>query len=72
MEAGLEAARYVECGTSQEKAMGWTELRGEANGVLVESVAGQIVLKFMVEVNAMHKMGMPTAKESASLGETRG
>ena len=53
MEAGLEAARYVECGASQEKAVGWTEPRGEANGVLAESVAGQIVLKFMVEVKAV-------------------
>lgn len=53
MEAGLEGARYVECGASQEKAVGWTEPRGEANGVLAESVAGQIVLKFMVEVKAV-------------------
>jgi recombination associated protein RdgC len=53
MEAALEGARYVECGASQEKAVGWTEPRGEANGVLAESVAGQIVLKFMVEVKAV-------------------
>ena len=53
MEAGLEAALYVECGASQEKAVGWTEPRGEANGVLAESVAGQILLKFMVEAKAV-------------------
>jgi recombination associated protein RdgC len=53
IEAGLEASRYVECGASQEKAVGWTEPRGEENGLLAESVAGQIVLKLMVEVKAV-------------------
>lgn len=53
IEAGLEAARYVECGASQEKAVGWTEPRGEENGLLAESVAGQIVLKLLVEVKAV-------------------
>lgn len=50
MEAGLEPARFVECGASQEKSIGWTEPRGEAHGPLVEVVAGQLVLKLMVEV----------------------
>ena len=50
MEAGLEPARFVECGASQEKSIGWTEPRGEAHGPLVEAVAGQLVLKLMVEV----------------------
>lgn len=53
IEAGLEAARYVECGASQEKAIGWTEPRGDENGLLAESVSGQIVLKLMVEVKAV-------------------
>jgi recombination associated protein RdgC len=53
IEASLETARYVECGASQEKAVGWTEPRGEENGLLAESVAGQIVLKLMVEVKAV-------------------
>ncbi len=50
MEAGLEPVRFVECGASQEKSIGWTEPRGEAHGPLVEAVAGQLVLKLMVEV----------------------
>ena len=53
IEAGLELSRYVECGASQEKSIGWTEPRGEENGLLAESVAGQIVLKLMVEVKAV-------------------
>ena len=53
IEAGLELSRYVECGASQEKSIGWTEPRGEESGLLAESVAGQIVLKLMVEVKAV-------------------
>ena len=53
IEAGLEAARYIECGASQEKSVGWTEPRGQANGALVESVGGQLMLKLMIEVKAV-------------------
>ena len=53
IEAGLELARYVECGASQEKSIGWTEPRGEENGLLAESIAGQILLKLLVEVKAV-------------------
>jgi len=53
LEAALDKARYVECGASQEKATGWIEPRGEAHGPLVESVGGQWILKFMIEVKAV-------------------
>jgi recombination associated protein RdgC len=53
IEAGLEVARYIECGASQEKSVGWTEPRGEANGALVESVGGQLMLKLMIEVKVV-------------------
>jgi recombination associated protein RdgC len=53
MEASLDGARFVACGASQEKAIGWTEPRGEANGPLVESVAGQLILKLMIETRAL-------------------
>jgi recombination associated protein RdgC len=49
METALDAARFVPCGATQDKSMGWVEPRGEAHGPLVESVAGQRVLKFMIE-----------------------
>lgn len=49
MEDALDGARFVECGASQELSVGWTAPRGEAHGALVESVAGQRILKFMVE-----------------------
>jgi recombination associated protein RdgC len=53
MEAGLDPMRFVECGASQEKSVGWVEPRGEANGPLVEVVAGQRVLKLMMEMKSV-------------------
>lgn len=53
IEEGLDGARFVECGASQEKSIGWTEPRGVAHGPLVESVAGQLILKLMIETKAL-------------------
>ncbi len=53
MEAGLQEARFVECGASQEKSVGWVEPRGEANGPLVEAVGGQLMLKLMIETRSL-------------------
>jgi recombination associated protein RdgC len=53
MEAGLDKARFAECGASQDKSIGWTEPRGEAHGPLVENVGGQLVLKLMIEVKVV-------------------
>ena len=53
MEEGLEGARFVPCGASQEKSIGWIEPRGEDHGPLVESVGGQLILKLKVETKAV-------------------
>ncbi|MEI8168595.1 MAG: recombination-associated protein RdgC [Rhodoferax sp.] len=53
IETSLDSARFVECGASQEKSIGWTEPRGEAHGPLVESVAGQFILKLKIETRAL-------------------
>lgn len=53
IESGLESARFTECGASQERSVGWAPPRGEAHGALVESVAGQLVLKLMMEVKSI-------------------
>lgn len=53
MEAGLQGARFVECGASQEKSMGWIEPRGEAHGPLLEAVGGQLMLKLMIETRTL-------------------
>jgi recombination associated protein RdgC len=53
VEARLQDNRFVECGASQEKSLGWVEPRGEANGPLLEVVAGQWILKLMIETRAL-------------------
>jgi len=53
MADSLEGARFVACGASQEKSMGWVEPRGEAHGPLVESVGGQLILQLMIETRAL-------------------
>ncbi len=53
LEERLQAGRFVECGASQEKSVGWIEPRGQANGPLLEVVAGQWILKLMVESRAL-------------------
>ena len=53
IEASLDGGRFVECGSTQEKSIGWREPRGEAHGPLVESVGGQLILKLMIETRAL-------------------
>lgn len=53
MEEALDKARFVACGATQEKSVGWVAPRGEAHGPLVESVAGQWILKLMIESKAV-------------------
>ena len=49
LEEKLQEAPFVECGLTQERSVGWTPPRGEANGVLAESIGGQWLLKLMME-----------------------
>ena len=53
LEDALEEGRFVECGASQEKSVGWIEPRGEAHGALVEIVGGQWLLKLQIEVKTV-------------------
>jgi len=53
IEDSLDAERFVPCGASQEKSVGWVEPRGEAHGPLVESVAGQLILKLKIETKSV-------------------
>ena len=53
IEASLDGARFVECGATQEKSVGWCEPRGQDHGPLVESVGGQLILKLMIETRAL-------------------
>ena len=49
LEDALQAATFCPCGASQEKSAGWIPPRGHDHGALLESVAGQYVLRLMVE-----------------------
>lgn len=53
IEDCLDAERFVPCGASQDKSVGWVEPRGEAHGPLVESVAGQLIAKLKIETKAV-------------------
>jgi recombination associated protein RdgC len=53
LEDALEKARFTECGASQEKSVGWVEPRGVEHAALVEVVAGQWILKLMMEVKVI-------------------
>jgi recombination associated protein RdgC len=50
VESALQRMPFVPCGASQDKAVGWVEPRGTTHGPLVESVNGQWMLRFKVEV----------------------
>jgi recombination associated protein RdgC len=53
VQTALEPVQFVECGASQEKSIGWVPPRGEAYGPLLESVAGQWIMKLMIESKAV-------------------
>lgn len=52
-EEALQAMRFVKCGPTQDKSVGWTAPRGIENGPLVESIGGQLILKLAVETKVV-------------------
>ena len=71
IEQALDAERFVPCGASQEKAIGWVEPRGEAHGPLVEAVGGQRILKLKIETRGVPSSVVTRkAKERSSQIET--
>ena len=53
MESALDAARFIPCGATQDKSVGWVEPRGEAHGAMVEFVAGQQIARLMIETKSV-------------------
>ena len=49
IEQRLERMRFVPCSPAQPESAGWVAPRGEAHAALLESVAGQLVLKLCTE-----------------------
>lgn len=53
VEEVLQACPFIECGATQEKSLGWIAPRGQAHGALLETVAGQWIMKLMIETKAL-------------------
>ncbi len=64
LDAGLGSQRFAPCSASQPLSSGWIEPRGHANGPLVESVAGQWLMKLQIE-----KKLLPTSVVKARVDE---
>ncbi len=53
VENALQGQRFVACGATQDKSVGWAEPRGLEHGPLVESVGGQWIAKLVIESKAV-------------------
>ena len=53
LDHDLRTARFLECGASQEKSVGWIEPRGHEHGAMVEVIGGQWLLKLMIETKTV-------------------
>jgi recombination associated protein RdgC len=53
IEERLASQRFIECAASQPESAGWVEPRGVKHGALVETVAGQTLLRSCVERKAV-------------------
>ena len=53
IEEALARTPFLECGATQERSTGWVPPRGDAHGLLAESVAAQWVLRFMAEAKVV-------------------
>ena len=53
VEAALQKALFQECGATQEQSSGFVPPRGDAHGLLAESVGGQWVLRYMTEAKML-------------------
>jgi recombination associated protein RdgC len=53
LEDALALMPFEPCGASEDKRVGWLPARGQAHGLLAESVGGQWMLRFMAETRAV-------------------
>ncbi len=49
IDQALDGARFADCGLTQQRSVGWVSPRGDAHGTLVEAIAGQWLLQWLVE-----------------------
>lgn len=48
-EDAMSTHAFIPCGATQAKSSGWVPPRGEAHGLLMETIGGQHILKLMTE-----------------------
>lgn len=74
LQDALQAAKFVECGASQEQSMGWVPPRGNAHDDFAESVAGELILKFRIETKSVPATAVrkKADEEAARIEETTG
>lgn len=65
-ETALGAARFMECGPSQEQSIGWTEPRGESNGLLIEPIGGHWIAKIKFQSKILPGSVVKAAVEKKS------
>ena len=58
VEAALQAGVFVPCAATQDKSVGWVPPR-EAHGPLIESIAGEWIAAFMVEIKSVPASAVP-------------
>lgn len=53
VEEALQKTPFIRCGPTQKQTDGWVPPRGEDHGLLVESVGGQWIMRFMTEAKQL-------------------
>ena len=70
VQAALEKAVFTPCGATQEKSIGFIPPRGKDHGALIESVAGQWILRLKLETKSVPAAVLATkVDEKAALVE---
>ena len=74
LEDVLQKSLFIECGATQERSVGWVPPRGEAHGLLAESVANQWILRFMSESKMIpaSALNREVEKKAARIEELEG
>lgn len=52
-QRNLHGTEFEPCSPNKDKSMGWVPPRGPVHGTLIEAVAGQLILKLMIETKTV-------------------
>lgn len=53
METALMSAKFVPCGATQDKSVGWVPPRGNEHDSMVEAIDGQRIMKLRIETKSV-------------------